>query len=139
MISEIIEPFLLIFMKKTNFFPVIQGSFTQAEKKWNGSHYTYPAPIKVERHLLVLNLSEYIWRVVYASSPVAHDHWGIFQLIIKDSEAKQSRFSTQDLAGFFLSLLFLPITPCWCSTLIPIIPLSPFLLVSHAREFQIPT
>ena len=41
-----------------------------------------------------------------ASSPVARDHWGIFELIIKESGDEGS-----DGKGRKSSLLFLPITP----------------------------
>ena len=60
-----------------------------------------------------------------ASSPVARDHWGIFELIIKESG---------DEGGSPLSP-FPSHHPRSCSKLVPIIPLSRF---SRAREFPNP-
>ena len=57
-----------------------------------------------------------------ASSPVARDHWGIFELIIKESGNEGND-------------LFLSITPRSRSTLVPIIPLFRF---SRACEFPNP-
>ena len=57
-----------------------------------------------------------------ASSPVARDHWGIFELIIKESGNEGND-------------LFLPITPRSRSTLVPIIPLLRF---SGASEYPNP-
>ena len=63
-------------------------------------------------------------REVSASSPVARDHWEIFELIIKESGDKGSDGKGRK-----------SITPRSRSTLVPIIPLSRF---SRAREFPYP-
>ena len=73
-----------------------------------------------------------VFSVATASSPVARDHWGIFELIIKESGDEGSDGKGRKSP---LSLLFLPITPRSRSTLVPIIPPSRF---SRAREFPNP-
>ena len=55
MISEIIEPFLLIHLWRKLIFSCDRGLIYTSAKKWNGFHdYTHFVPKKVERHLLVL-------------------------------------------------------------------------------------
>ena len=75
-----------------------------------------------------------------ASSPVARDHWEIFELIIKEngdkgSDGKGRKSEAITPIPSLTSHHSPPITPRSRSTLVPIIPLSRF---SRAREFPYP-